>query len=213
MSGSDVDDAVNDLLRTLRENYSDDLTRMDGSEYHFERVVLLKYKLHKISLRRGGSYIDSPKWVKNKHGTTNSKNEDDKCIIYATIASLNHDKIDNHPERISKLKPYINDYNWHCLEFPAQPSNWKKIEENNKSIALKILFVPNGTKDIRLAYKSKYNGKREEKVILPMIGDGEKWYHLAVKNLLRLLRRISSNHVGDNYCLSCFHSYSTPNKL
>ena len=213
MSGSDVDDAVNDLLRTLRENYSDDLTRMDGSEYHFERVVLLKYKLHKISLRRGGSYIDSPKWVKNKHGTTNSKNEDDKCIIYATIASLNHDKIDNHPERISKLKPYINDYNWHCLEFPAQPSDWEKIEENNKSIALKILFVPNGTKDIRLAYKSKYNGKREEKVILPMIGDGEKWYHLAVKNLLRLLRRISSNHVGDNYCLRCFHSYSTPNKL
>ena len=66
MSGSDVDDAVNDLLRTLRENYSDDLTRMDGSEYHFERVVLLKYKLHKISLRRGGSYIDSPKWIKIK---------------------------------------------------------------------------------------------------------------------------------------------------
>ena len=43
MSGSDVDDAVNDLLRTLREKYSDDLTRMDGSEYHFEGVVLLKF--------------------------------------------------------------------------------------------------------------------------------------------------------------------------
>ena len=61
MSGSDVDDAVNNLLLTLRENYSKDLTRMDGSEYPFERVVLLRYKLHKISLRGGGSYIDSPK--------------------------------------------------------------------------------------------------------------------------------------------------------
>ena len=50
-------------------------------------------------------------------------------------------------------------------------------------IAPNILFVPNCTKDIRLAYKSKYNGKREEKVILLMIGDGAKWHYLAVKNL------------------------------
>ena len=61
-----MDDAVNDLLINLKENYSNDLTRMDGSEYYFERVVLLRYKLHKISLRRGGSYIDSPKWIKIK---------------------------------------------------------------------------------------------------------------------------------------------------
>ena len=66
------------------------------------------------------------------------------------------------------------------------------------------MFVPNGTKDIRLAYKSKYNGKCEEKAILLMIGDGEKWHHLAVKNLPRLLRGISLNHVGGNYCLGCF---------
>ena len=55
MSGSNIDDAVNDLLVTLKENYSNDLTRMYVSEDHFERVVLLRYKLQKISLRRGGS--------------------------------------------------------------------------------------------------------------------------------------------------------------
>ena len=129
MSGSDVDDAVNDLLWTLRENYSDDLKRMDRSEYHFERVVLLRCKLHKISLRRGGSYIHSPKWIKNKHGTINPKNEDDKCIIYAIIPSLHHHEIDNHPERISKLKLYINDYNWHGLEFPAQQVTRKNLKK------------------------------------------------------------------------------------
>ena len=46
-----------------------------------------------------------------------------------------------------------------------------------------------------------------------MIGDSEKWHYLAVKNLTRLLRGISSNRDGDNYCLGCFHSYSTANKL
>ena len=213
MTGTDIDDAVNNLLITLKENYTNDLARMEGGKYHFERVVLLRYKLHKISLRRGGSYIDSPKWIKNKKGTINPKNEDDKCLIYAIIALLNHHKIDNHPERISNLKPYINDYNCQGLEFPTQSRDWKKIEENNSSIALNILFVPNNTKDIRLAYKSEYSGKREEKVILLMIGDSEKWHYLAVKNLPRLLRGISSNHVGDYYCLGCFHSYSTDNKL
>ena len=151
--------------------------------------------------------------MKNRKGTINPKNEDDKCFIYAIIALLNHREIDSHLEIISKLKPYINDYNWYGLEFPTQQSDWKKIEENNKSITLNILFVPNGTQDIRLAYKSKYNGKREEKVILLMIGDAEKWHYLAVKNLPRLFRGISSNHKGDHYCLGCFHSYSTAEKL
>ena len=46
-----------------------------------------------------------------------------------------------------------------------------------------------------------------------MITDGEKWYCLAVKNLPRLLRGITSNHNGDFYCLNCFHSYSIKNRL
>ena len=46
-----------------------------------------------------------------------------------------------------------------------------------------------------------------------MITDGEKWHYLLVKNLLGLLRGITSNHYGDFYCLNCFHSYRTKNKL
>ena len=46
-----------------------------------------------------------------------------------------------------------------------------------------------------------------------MITDGKKWHYLAVKSLSALLRRIASNHKEDFYCLNCFHSYSTKNKL
>ena len=34
---------------------------MRGGEFVFDNVDSLYYKLHKISLNRGGSYIDSPK--------------------------------------------------------------------------------------------------------------------------------------------------------
>ena len=46
-----------------------------------------------------------------------------------------------------------------------------------------------------------------------MISDGQKWHYLVVKNLSRLLRGIISNHKEDFYCLNCFHSYRTENKL
>ena len=46
-----------------------------------------------------------------------------------------------------------------------------------------------------------------------MITDGEKWNYLVVKNLPGLLRGITSSHKEDFYCLNCFHSYRTKNKL
>ena len=46
-----------------------------------------------------------------------------------------------------------------------------------------------------------------------MITDGKKLHYLFMKSLLALLRGITSNHYGDFYCLSCFHSYRTENKL
>ena len=40
-----------------------------------------------------------------------------------------------------------------------------------------------------------------------------RWHHLAVKKLSALLRGITCKHHGDFYCLNCFHSFSTENKL
>ena len=46
-----------------------------------------------------------------------------------------------------------------------------------------------------------------------MISNGENWHYLFVKSLSGLLRGISSNHNSDYYCLNCFRSYRTENKL
>ena len=46
-----------------------------------------------------------------------------------------------------------------------------------------------------------------------MITDGKKWHYLTVKSLPALLRRITSKNNGDFYCLNCFHSFITENKL
>ena len=74
-------------------------------------------------------------------------------------------------------------------------------------------MFPLTPKKFEIAYKSKYNLVRDNQIILLMISNGENWHYLTVKSLSRLLRGITSNHDGDCYCLNCFHSYRTKNKL
>ena len=114
---------------------------------------------------------------------------------------------------MSKLKPYIIKDNWEAINFPAGSKQWQKFERNNDTIALNILYVVKNTKIISVVYKSKYNNQRKKQVILLMIGDSKKYHYIAITNLSALLQKISSNHKEDFYCLNCFNSYTTKNKL
>ena len=73
---------------------------MEGSQFVSESVDLLYYSLHKTSLNRAGSYIDSPSWLKNKRATLNLQNKDNECFKYAITVPLNHERIKNDPQRI-----------------------------------------------------------------------------------------------------------------
>ena len=136
-----------------------------------------------ISLNRGGSYTESPKWIKDKRSIIDPKNNDYKCFQYAITVALNRDKSNRDPQRISKNKTFIEQYNWNGIEFPATSKDWKKFEQNKESIALNLLYIHHGTKNISLAYKSKHSLNRKEQVILLMISNGEKWHYTAVTRL------------------------------
>ena len=206
-SGNETDDIIKRLLKSFLTNYqNEEKILRNGSNFVFESVDLLSYSFHKIGLR-GRSYIKSPEWILNKRATINPKNKDNKCFQYSITVALNHQNIENHPERISNIKPFIDQYNWEGIEFPAGIKDWKRFERNNKTIALNIFFVPHNEKTINLAYKSKYNRKRENQVVLLMITNGKKWHYTALKSvctndgfnrpmrgLPRLFREIMGNH-------------------
>ena len=73
-----------------------------------------------------------------------------------------------------KFKPFIGQYNWKEIDFPSHEKDWKKFESNNKSIAFNILHILYNNKEIKHVYKSKYNLKHENQVILLMITNGKK---------------------------------------
>ena len=64
---TDTSDTIHELIDSFMEKYQEGLeTKMKESSYIFERIDLLEYHLHKISLNRGSSYIESPEWLHNK---------------------------------------------------------------------------------------------------------------------------------------------------
>ena len=120
-SGNETDDIIKELFKSFLNNYqAEEIILRKGSDFVFESVDLLSYSFHKISLKRAKSYIKSPEWVINKRATVNPKNKDNKCFQYSIIVALNHQNTENHPERISNIKPFVNQYNWKDIDFPAR---------------------------------------------------------------------------------------------
>ena len=94
MQGKDKNDIVSEIFNSFLHNYQEELKMIKGSNSVFESVDLLDYKLHRVSLRRGGSYIKFPKWLLHKGATINPKNKnDDKCLWWSIISALNYDEI------------------------------------------------------------------------------------------------------------------------
>ena len=62
MIGNETDKIIEELFDSFLRKYQKGFEEsMKGSEFVFDSVDLLYYKLHKISLNHSGSYIDSPK--------------------------------------------------------------------------------------------------------------------------------------------------------
>ena len=124
MNGSNTDEVIKALFKSILQKYQENLQeKMKGSDFAFDGINYLYYGLNKITISKGGSYIDSPKWLKNKKSTINPKNNDYKCFQYAITLALNYDKIGRNPQRISKIKPFIENYNWKDIDFPSTRNN------------------------------------------------------------------------------------------
>ena len=100
MIGDDNDDIIEGLFESFLQKYEENLqNKMRGLDFEFDGVNFLYCDFNKISLNRGGSYIDSPKWLKDKKSTINSKNNNDKCFQYAVTLALNIDRIKKTPTK------------------------------------------------------------------------------------------------------------------
>ena len=86
------------------------------------------------------------------------------------------------PDWIASKKATINPKN----EKDNECFKWEEFEQENTSVALNILFLSHNSEEVKLAYKSIYN-KRKNQIILLIINDeANNCYYFAVKNVLEL---------------------------
>ena len=117
---SETNDITEEPCKSLLQKYQEGLEEsMKGSQFIFDSVDLLSYKLQKQVLTERDHHIDSPEWLENKKAIINPKNNDDKCFQYALTAALNHQNIKKVSQRISKVKRFINQYGWKEIYFPS----------------------------------------------------------------------------------------------
>ena len=191
MRGKDTNDIIKELFESFLHDYQEKMKTIKGSDFIFESVYLMDYKLHRVRLKRGGSYIKSPEWLENKKAIINPKNEnDDECFRWSTICTLNYNEIMK-----KEFENIFRNIKHEDKDFSSQKKKWKNFEQNNESIALNVSFGSQNSKEMTLLYKSENNLEQENKVLLLMINyndddkrsDGvEKYYYFAVKNKLEL---------------------------
>ena len=90
--------------------------------------------------------------------------------------------MEERSERILKIKPFIDRYNWEGINYPSKKDGCKKSEKNN----LTSLSMFNTS---CLCFKTI---KCEKQFILLMIWDKEKWHYLAGTKPSTLIREITS---------------------
>ena len=179
-------DILNQLYDSLLKHFNDKLLicRTDSS-YVSGSFEELSIHFHKIDLKRGSSYIPTPKWLETKKATINPENMNGNfCFVYAGTIVIYHKEIGDHPERISnKLLKYACKLDWNGIDFPASTPNCKRFEKNNEDIALNILYVPFDNEGeiigVRPEYISKFSFTRKKQVALLKISNGERWHFLA----------------------------------
>ena len=132
MINDGADKVVKELFDSLKNRYQNNLESMKGSEFVFDYIHLLYHMCHKINPNDGGSYTDSPDWIKNKIATTTPFNrKGNRSFQYAVMAALIYEEIKIDPQRITKIEPFINKYNWEGINFPPEKDDWKKFEKHN----------------------------------------------------------------------------------
>ena len=84
----------------------------------------MDYKLHRVHLKTGGSYIKSPNWFENKKAIINPKNEnDDKCFWWSTIYTLNYNEIME-----KEFENIFRNIKHEDKDFSSQKRNWENLE-------------------------------------------------------------------------------------
>ena len=216
--GSNLDQIVGGMITNMK--FQIENPALLNSRFVFGEVLYLDTNFHRINLTRGSSYLPLSPWSAKKKAIINPQNNDEECFKWAVIAALEFPNIKSHPERISNLTKFSNNYDWSGLEFPVLTKDIGLFEINNDvlinvlavegrfeindDVSINMLAVEG--RDIYIHRKSRQTGHKTD---LLLVSENGIDHYTAIKSLSRLLSRSNSKHHGkQHFCTNCLQSFT-----
>ena len=133
LSQHDIENAIEEAHRNIDTQI--EKWTCQGSGWAVSRVVCLYVNISKYTPLKVSSYIDLPKYLKDKKAIVNVQNTDQQCLKWALLSALHPVEHGSHPDRVSKYKPYENELDFTGIEFPTPLNQIPNVEhQNNLSI-------------------------------------------------------------------------------
>ena len=195
LTEAEVDQHLNQTSQMLNHNFETFST--NGSGWILERVEKISLKVAKRNLdKKGASYIQTPKSIKNKYAVINVQNKDLRCFEYSILAAMHHKELQN-PYRASSYKKWINK-EFDMREFP-QPMTPKMIHkfEEKYSISINLYHIESEGDLITPLLISKTRSRNPINLLLIEDTKGKSYHYVYIKSFSRLMNQ-GSNETGSN---------------
>ena len=141
----------------------------------------------------------------------NPQNDDEECFKWSVIAADRWMDIGSHPERVSNLKEFADNYDWSELEFPVSIKDIGKFETRN-NISVNVLGL-----DGKNIYILRKGGRDGKEIYMLMISKGPTDpasrnginHYTAIKSLSRFLSSKNSNTKRkQHFCMNCLQGFT-----
>ena len=136
--GSDLDMIVNGMIAHMKTQIENPALLNSG--FRFDEVLFLDATFHWLNLTRGSSYFPLPDWLARKKAIINPPNNNEECFKWAVITALKWTGIKSHPECMSNLRKFINNYDWSGLKIPVSIKDIGLFETEN-DILVNVLAI------------------------------------------------------------------------
>ena len=182
----------------------------EGSGWTVTKVLNVYLDFAKYTPLKGSSYIELPKYLKDKKAIVNVKNEDNKCLKWALLSALHPAKKD--PQRVNKYMQF-KELRFTGVDFPVPLSQMPKVERLN-NLAINV-FGYSKQAGIHPLYLTKDLTRDPINLLLiTEVKDGKIISHYSwIKDFNRLCCDQTKHANRKHFCLRCISPHCSERTL
>ena len=184
-----------------------------GSGWTVTKVLNVYLYFAKYTPLKVGSYIDLPKYLKEKKAIVNVQNTDQQCLKWALLSALHPVEHGSHPDRVSKYRPHQDELDFTGVNFPVTLKDIPNVEHQN-NLAINV-FGYSESAGIHPLYLTKdLDHEPINLLLITEVKDGKVNSHYCwIKNFDRLCFDQTRHKERKHFCLRCIFPHSSERTL